>query len=90
METIKHDQLKILAANNGVKGVTIAGTTGGFFLNITTFNGDMLLHTKTGEARLFKKADALLGYLKDELGIGKATVQFDRWNPAQQALKALT
>lgn len=88
MDTIKHDQLKILAANNGVRAVTIAGTTGGFFLNVSTMSGDVLLHTKTGDARLFKKADAILSYLKDELGIGKATVQIDRWDPAQQALKA--
>jgi len=88
METIKHDQLKILVENNGVRSVTMAGTTGGFFLNVSTISGDKLLHTKTGEARLFKKADALIGYLKGELGIAKATVKFDRWDPEQQALKA--
>lgn len=87
MDTIKHDQLKILASNNGVKAVTLVGNTGGFFLKVTTLSGDVLLHTKTGQARLFKKADALLDYLKNELGIGRATVQLDRWNPAQQALK---
>lgn len=86
MNTIKHDQLKILTKNNGVKAFTLLGNTGGFFLKITTHSGDVLLHTKTGEIRLFRRADALLTYLQKELGVGKAAVEFDRWTLSQTAL----
>lgn len=87
MSSIKHDQLKMLAANSGVKGITIVGDPSGFCVNVTTLSGDKLLFTKTGQARFFKKMETLLDYLKNEIGIGRATIQFDRWNPAQQVLK---
>jgi hypothetical protein len=83
---IKHDQLKTLAANSGVKSVTIVGDAGGFCLNVTTLSGEKLLHTKTGKARSFKHVETLLDYLKNDIGVGKATILFDRWNPSQTAL----
>lgn len=87
MDTIKHDQLKLLANENGVKAVTLSGTAGGFLLQVTTNSGsDVLLHTKQEKPRLFKRADAILSYIKDELGIGRATVKIDRWDPSQQAI----
>lgn len=87
MSSIKHDQLKLLAENGGVKGVTIVGDPAGFTLNVATVSGDKLLFTKTGQMRFFKKMETLLDYLKTEVGIGKATIQFDRWNPGQSVIK---
>lgn len=87
MESIKSDQLKLLAANNGINSVTLTGVAGGFYLKVNTISGDVLLHTQTGEARLFKKADTILSYLKDELGIAKAAVEMGYWDMRQQTLK---
>ncbi len=87
MTSIKHDQLKMLVENSGVKGITIVGDPAGFCVNVTTLSGDKYLFTKTGHMRLFKKVETLLDYLKTDIGIGKATIQFDRWNPAQATIK---
>lgn len=84
---IKHDQLKVLAVNGGVKAVTIVGESGGFGLNVSTLSGEKMLHTKNGQPRFFKKLETVLDYLKDDMGIARAAIQFDRWNPKQQALK---
>jgi hypothetical protein len=87
MAGIKHGQLKLLAENGGIKGVTIIGNAAGFALNIATLSGERPLFTKTGQMRFFKKMETLLDYLKTEVGIGKATIQFDRWNAADTILE---
>lgn len=85
--TIKHDQLKLLVATNGVKAATIVGAAGGFLLQVTTHKlGDVLLHKKTGELRVFTKSDAVCSYLKNQLGIGQASLQLDRWAPDQESI----
>ena len=84
---IKHDQLKTLAVTGGVKAVTIIGESDGFALNVSTLSGEKMLHTKTGQPRLFKKLETVLDYLKDDMGIARASIQFERWNPRQAALK---
>jgi hypothetical protein len=85
--TIKHDQLKVLVSANGVKEATVIGSTGGFLLQVTTHKlGDVLLHKKTGELRVFTKSDAVFSYLKKQLGIGQARVQLERWEPDQQSV----
>lgn len=84
---IKHDQLTILAINGGVKAVTIVGESNGFALNFSTLSGDKMLHTKTGQPRFFKRLETVLDYLKDDLGLARATIQFERWNPKQAVLK---
>lgn len=87
MSSIKHDQLKLLAENGGVKGVTIVGESAGFSVNVATISGDKLLFTKRGQMRFFNRMETLLDYLKTEVGIGTATIQFDQWNPAQSVIK---
>jgi len=84
--SIKHEQLKLLAENGGVKSVAIFGESAGFGVNVTTLSGDKLLFTKTGKPRFFKKLETVLEYLKTEMGIAKATIQFERWNPRQGSL----
>lgn len=87
MDIIEHDQLKHLVAETGIKAIAGIGTTGGFLLQVTTKAGnDVLLHTKLKRPRVFKRADALLSYMKDDLGIGKTTISFDRWDRTQQSL----
>lgn len=81
--SIKHEQLKLLAENGGVKSVTVIGGNAGFGLNVTTLSGDKMLYTKTGKPRFFKKLETVLDYLKSEIGIAKATIQFEHWNPRQ-------
>lgn len=80
MTAIKHNQLKELAASGGVSSVTIIGEPIGFALNIDTNNGTKLLTAKTGQTRLFKKLETLLDYLKIEIGIVRATINFESWN----------
>jgi hypothetical protein len=84
---IKHEALKTLAVNGGVKSVTIIGEADGFALNVSTLSGDKMLHTKTGQPRFFKKLETVLDYLKDDMGIARAAIQFERWNPRQATLK---
>ncbi len=84
---IRHDQLKTLAQNGGVKGVTIVGHADGFALNVATLSGEKMLHTMTGHPRLFKKMETVLDYLKDDMGIARAVIQFEHWNPKQGVLK---
>lgn len=84
---IKHDQLKMLALNGGVKSVTIVGESSGFVLIVSTLSGEKMLHTKSSEPRFFKKLETVLDYLKDDMGIARAAIQFERWNPKQRTLK---
>lgn len=86
-EIIKHDQLKMLATNGGVQAITIIGQAEGFALSVTTLTGNKTLHAKTGQTRFFKKADSVLSYLKDDIGVGRASIQFESWNPKQATLK---
>lgn len=87
MNIIKHDELKTLVAETGVKTVQGIGTTGGFLLQVTTKAGnDVLLHTKLEKPRIFKRSDALLSYMRNELGIGRVTVSLERWEQDQQAI----
>lgn len=84
---IKHDQLKTLATNGGVKSVTLLGHANGFILTVVTLSGTKTLHTKAGDVRLFKKLETALDYLKYGMGIAKASIQFEHWNPKQATLK---
>lgn len=88
MNGIKHDQLKMLAENGGVNAITIIGDNAGFSINVATLSGDKALFTKAGKMRSFKKMDTLLGYLKTEVGVREARIDFGRWNPAQECIKA--
>lgn len=86
-EVIKHDQLKMLATNGGVQAITIIGQSEGFALSVTTLSGNKTLHAKTGQTRFFKKAESVLSYLKDDIGVARASIQLDHWNPKQAPLK---
>lgn len=83
---IKHEQLKMLLENNSVIGITIDASQAGYGITASTVSGPKILHTKTGKIRLFKTMETLLSYLKRDMGIAKASIQFERWQPEQSLL----
>ncbi|MDN4571994.1 hypothetical protein DBB29_00665 [Pandoraea cepalis] len=88
-DTVKHDQLMALVAVGGVRSVTIVATFDGFLVRINTSVGDSTLISSRGKKpRPFKRLETLLVYLKNDIGIGKATIEFENWTPAQKGLKA--
>ena len=85
---IRHIEFKALAGAGSVKAITIIGDGPGFVLCITTTPKEQrFLYTQKGNApRVFKTMEYLLHYLKDDIGVARAHIQFDRWNTMQQRI----
>lgn len=85
-KSIKHEQLKLLAENGGVRSVTIIADANGFGINVNTLSGDKFLYSKVGKPRYFRKLETVLEYLKRETGVVKATIHFEHWDHQQGGL----
>lgn len=85
---VKHDQLKAIAAIGGVRSVTIIAGPDGFVIRVSTSAGDQVLHSRYNQPRAFKKAETVLDYLKNDIGLARATIEFEHWTPKQRALTA--
>ncbi|CAG9236964.1 conserved hypothetical protein [Paraburkholderia tropica] len=87
-ETVSNEQLRALAATGGVRAVRIIGVGDSFMVMIMTTAGEKTLFESEGKRpREWKRLETVLGYLRDGLGLAKATIEFDRWTPKQRNLK---
>jgi len=86
-DALQHNSLRMMAKAGEIKSVQIIGQGDGFALVMTPKEGDeMPLITKRGDLRRFKKLETVLTYLKDDCGVGEATLKFESWNKSQGAL----
>ncbi len=85
MQTVTLDQLRATVQAGGVKGVTLVGQGGGFYLQVATRAGHqaVLAKARTTEPRRFGNPATAMMVMKD-LGIGVAQVEISRWEPGQQ------
>ena len=85
---IQRKQLKLLADHGSVKSAVIVGNADTFSLRVATFGGEVVLYDERGKIRSWKNVNTVLSYLKEELGIAKASIEFDRWSPEQRGINA--
>ena len=83
-EILRHDSLRMMAKAGAIKSVQIIGQGDGFALVMTPKTGEeMPLITKRGDLRRFKKLETVLAYLKEDCGVGEATLKFEFWHKKQ-------
>ena len=85
MHSMTLAQLRATASAGGVKGVTLKGQGGGFFVEIATRSGQdaFLAQARSTEPRRFGNPTSALIVLR---GVGIAVAQLDatNWNPDQK------
>ncbi len=85
MQSMTLDQLRATANAGGVKGVTLKGQGGGFFVEIATRSGQdaVLAKARTTEPRRFGNPTSALIVLRD-VGISVAQLDATHWNPDEK------
>ena len=85
MHSMTLEQLRATASAGGVKGVTLKGQGGGFFVEIATRSGQdaFLVKARSTEPRRFGSPNSALIVLRD-LGIAVAQLDATNWNPDQK------
>ncbi|GHU27735.1 hypothetical protein AGMMS50256_08230 [Betaproteobacteria bacterium] len=85
MQSMTLEQLRATTSAGGVKGVTLKGQGGGFFVEIATRSGQdaFLAKARTTEPRRFGNPTSALNILRD-LGIAIAQLDVTHWNPDQK------
>ncbi|MBU2739663.1 type II toxin-antitoxin system RelB family antitoxin [Acidithiobacillus concretivorus] len=85
MHSITLEQLRATASAGGVKGVTLKGQGGGFFIEIATRSGQnaVLAKARSIVPRRFGNPASALIVLRD-VGIAVAQVDATNWNPDQK------
>ncbi len=85
MHSMTLEQLRATASAGGVKGVTLRGLGGDFFIEIATRSGQVALLSKarSTESRRFGSPNSALIVLRD-VGIAVAQLDATNWNPDQK------
>lgn len=85
MQSMTLEQLRATASAGGVKGVTLKGQGGGFFVEIATRSGQdaVLAKARTTEPRRFGNPTSAMVVLRD-VGIAIAQLDATNWNPDQK------
>ena len=85
MHSMTLEQLRATASAGGVKGVTLKGQGGGFFVEIATRSGQdaFLSKARSTEPRRFGSPTSALIVLRD-VGIAVAQLDATNWNPDQK------
>jgi hypothetical protein len=85
MLSMSLEQLRATTSAGGVKGVTLKGQGGGFFVEIATRSGQdaFLAKARSTEPRCFGNPTSALTVLRD-LGIAIARIDATHWNPEQK------
>ena len=85
MHSMTLEQLRATVSAGGVKGVTLKGQGGGFFVEIATRSGQhaLLVKTRSTEPRRFGNPTSALIVLRD-VGIAVAQLDATNWNPDQK------
>ena len=85
MHSMTLEQLRATASAGGVKGVTLKGQGGGFFVEIATRSGQdaFLVKARSTEPRRFGSPNSALIVLRD-LGIAVAQLDATNWDPDQK------
>ena len=87
-ETVSNEQFRALAATGSVRAVRIIGVGDSFVLKILTSAGEKTLFESEGKRpRSWKRVETILNYLRTDLGLAKATIEFEQWTPKQRDLK---
>lgn len=85
MQNLTLEQLRATVSAGGVKGVTLKGHGGGFFVEIATRSGQdaILVKSRTTEPRCFGNPASAMSLLR---GVGIVVAQLDatHWNPNQK------
>lgn len=71
--------MRELARAAALREVRLVGASAGFAIVARVGLGERTLMTQRGEVRMFRTADAALALVKDELGLGQATVDLATW-----------
>ncbi|MDP1653131.1 MAG: hypothetical protein Q8L56_10465 [Rhodocyclaceae bacterium] len=87
MHSMTLEQLRAAASAGGVKGVTLKGQGGGFFMEISTRSGQdaILSKARSTEPRRFGSPSSALIVLRD-IGIVVAQLDATNWNPDQKEI----
>lgn len=85
MYSMTLEQLRATANAGGVKGITLKGQGGGFFVEIATRSGQdaVLAKARSTEPRRFGNPTSALLVLRD-VGIVVAQLDATNWNPEQK------
>ena len=85
MQSMTLEQLRATASAGGVKGVTLKGQGGGFFVEIATRSGQdaFLVKARSTEPRRFGNPTSALIVLRD-VGIAVAQLDATNWDPDQK------
>jgi hypothetical protein len=85
MHSMTLEQLRATANAGGVKGVTLKGQGGGFFMEIATRSGQdaVLSKARSKEPRRFGSPSSALIVLRD-IGIAVAQLDATNWDPDQK------
>lgn len=85
MHSMTLEQLRATVSAGGVKGVTLKGRGGGFFMEIATRSGQdaILSKARSVEPRRFGSPSSALIVLRD-MGIAVAKIDATHWNPNQK------
>ena len=85
MHSMTLEQLRATVSAGGVKGVTLKGQGGGFFVEIATRSGQdaFLVKARSTEPRRFGNPTSALIVLRD-VGITVAQLDATNWNPDQK------
>lgn len=71
--------LRELARAGALREILLVRARSGFAIVARVGLGERTLMTQRGEVRVFRTADAALALIKDELGLGRATVDLATW-----------
>ncbi|KAG0013730.1 hypothetical protein BGZ81_000866 [Podila clonocystis] len=87
MDTMTLEQLRATTNVGGVSGVTLEGEGSGFFMEITTLNGQdiVLSKARSSEPRRFGSPNSAMIILRD-IGIAVAQLDATNWNPDQKCI----
>lgn len=85
MQSMTLEQLRATASAGGVKGVTLKGQGGGFFVEIATRSGQdaFLAKARSTEPRRFGNPSSALVVLRN-VGIVVAQLDATHWNPDEK------
>lgn len=87
-ETVSNDQFRALAATGSVRAVRIIGMGDSFVLKVLTSAGEKTLFESEGKRpKTWKRVETILNYLRTDLGLAQATIEFENWTPKQRDLK---
>lgn len=82
-QTVSQAMLRELVGAGAVRSTHVIGQPGGFFIRVSLGMGDKALAAKTGNIRLFRSLDTVIGYLRNTVGIAQFSVDATNYESDQ-------